>query len=121
VLAYVSPYAPIAASLLTASGVPAFTQPEACASVLSAMWHITRLPAPKLHPVPDTGFVMPDDDLPHGTLDEAQAKDLFARFGMQSVIETIVSTEAEATDAANELARERGDRLVLKVLSTCGS
>jgi acetate---CoA ligase (ADP-forming) len=117
VLAYVSPHAPVAASLLTARGVPAFTQPEACASVLSAMWDVTRWPRPIARPNQAAKFPIPVDDLLPGTLDEAQAKDLFARFGIQSVIETIVSSAAEATKAAQELAGERGDRLVLKVLS----
>ena len=117
VLAYVSPYAPVAASLLTARGVPAFTQPEACASVLSAMWHVTRLPTPKVYPIHSPALPIPVDDLPPGTLDEAQAKELFARFGIQSVVETIVATAAQATRAAKALAGERGDRLVLKVLS----
>jgi acetate---CoA ligase (ADP-forming) len=117
VLAYVSPHAPTAASLLTARGVPAFTQPEACASALSAMWHVARQLPPLAHPVQVIEYPIPIDDLPQGTLDEAQAKDLFARFGIQSVIETIVSTAAQATKAAKQLAGERGDKLVLKVLS----
>jgi acetate---CoA ligase (ADP-forming) len=116
VLAYVSPHAPVAASLLTARGVPAFTQPEACASVLSAMWHVTRIPAPKERPVgakPQKARVIATDDFPAGTLDEAESKALFARFGVPAVTEHIVTTPAQAAKAAAEL----GGRVVLKVLS----
>jgi acetate---CoA ligase (ADP-forming) len=117
VLAYVSPHAPVAASLLMTRGVPAFTQPEACASVLSAMWHVARWPTPTARLLQDPEFPIPTLDLQPGTLDEAQAKDLFARFGVQSALEIVVSSAAQATKAAHELAGERGDLLVLKVLS----
>jgi succinyl-CoA synthetase beta subunit len=50
---------------------------------------------------------------PAGSLDEAQAKALFARFGIPVVAEKIVSTPAEAQAAAAAL----GSRVVLKVLS----
>jgi acetate---CoA ligase (ADP-forming) len=113
VLAYVSPHAPTAASLLTARGVPAFTQPEACASVLSAMWHVTRWPKPMARPPSAAVVPIALDDLPKGALDEAQAKDLFATFGVPAVAERIVATPAQATKAATEF----GGRVVLKVLS----
>ncbi len=114
VLAYVSPHAPVAASLLTARGVPAFTQPEACASVLSAMWHVTRWPTPIARPAMAAAVPVAIDELPTGALDEAQAKDLFVRFGVQAVAEKVVTTAAQATKAAAEF----GGRVVLKVLSS---
>ena len=54
------------------------------------------------------------DDLPSGSLDEAQAKQLFARFGVPCVGERIVGSAAQAEAAAREL----GGRVVLKVLSS---
>ena len=54
------------------------------------------------------------DDLPSGSLDEAQAKQLFARFGVPCARERIVTTPAEAEAAAREL----GGRVVLKILSS---
>ncbi|MET0706176.1 MAG: acetate--CoA ligase family protein, partial [Tardiphaga sp.] len=52
-------------------------------------------------------------DFPAGSLDEAQAKALFARFGIPVVAEKIVSTPVEAQTAAAAF----GSRVVLKVLS----
>jgi acetate---CoA ligase (ADP-forming) len=53
------------------------------------------------------------DDLPAGSLNEAQAKQLFARFGVPCVREIEVETAAQAERAAEEL----GGRVVLKILS----
>ncbi len=119
VLAYISPHAPQAAALLTAYGVPAFTAPESCASALSAMsssaissstmssstmWRATPA-TPKALAAPA--------DLPIGSLDEVQAKALFAHFGIPSARELIVTNAAEAERAAREL----GGRVALKILS----
>jgi acetate---CoA ligase (ADP-forming) len=52
-------------------------------------------------------------DVPAGSLDEAQAKQLFARFGVPCAREIVVQTQAEAERAAREL----GGRVVLKILS----
>jgi succinyl-CoA synthetase beta subunit len=53
-------------------------------------------------------------DLPSGSLDEAQAKQVFARFQVPCAAERIVTTPAEAQAAAREL----GGRVVLKILSS---
>jgi succinyl-CoA synthetase beta subunit len=53
------------------------------------------------------------DDIPAGSLDEAEAKQLFARFGVPCAREIVVETPAEAEQAARAL----GGRTVLKVLS----
>jgi succinyl-CoA synthetase beta subunit len=53
------------------------------------------------------------DDLPAGSLDESQAKQLFARFGVPCARELVVETPAEAQRAAHE----HGSRVVLKILS----
>ena len=52
-------------------------------------------------------------DLPAGSLNEAQAKELFARFGVTAVRERVVTNANEAESAAREL----GDKVVLKLLS----
>lgn len=117
VLAYVSPHAPELQSLLNRCGVPAFSAPESCTAALSALYtaaeaaqraplssDVTELPA-------NTSIAL--DDLPSGSLDEAQAKELFARFGIPSVRETVVHSNDEASAAAREL----DGRVVLKILS----
>lgn len=112
VLAYVSPHAPEVGALLTARGVPAFAAAESVTAALTGMLHAARvaLPAAAGH----SGEAVDLSGLPAGSLDEAQAKQLFARFGVPCVRETIVSTPDEAERAA----RQFGDRVVLKILSS---
>ena len=57
---------------------------------------------------------VPMHDLPTGSLDEAQAKQLFARFGVPCARELVVADGEEAERAAREL----GGRVVLKILSS---
>ncbi|RST51001.1 acetate--CoA ligase family protein [Variovorax sp. MHTC-1] len=111
-LAYVSPHAPGIASLLNQRGVPAFMAPESCTSALAAM----RERALWAAPAADCALPAPVriDDLPRGSLDEAQAKQLFARFGVPCVRERVVSNAQEAAHAAREL----GGAVVLKILSS---
>lgn len=111
VIAYVSPHAPELASLLNQRGVPAFTAPESCTVALDAMLQVSRWTAP---PQAEAARAEVDvSDFPAGSLDEAQAKQLFARFGLPCVREHIVMSAAEAERAAREL----GERVVLKILS----
>jgi acyl-CoA synthetase (NDP forming) len=110
-LVYVSPHAPGIARLLNQRGVPAFMAPESCSSALAAMLQTTRWTAPAARPalpptVADAGLA--------GSLDEAQAKQLFARFGVPCVRESIVSDAAEAVQAA----RAFEGPVVLKILSS---
>lgn len=114
VVAYVSPHAPAITRLLNHEGVPAFTSPESATSAIEAMWRYGetlrqgrdgQAPLPRVEP--DTL------DLPPGSLDEAQAKALFARFGVPSVKEVVVSNAKEAEAAASTL----GEKVVLKLLS----
>ncbi len=112
VLAYVSPHAPDIAGILNRRGVPAYSAPETCASALAAMLRRAQWAE---YPVaqaslPERG----DDGFPAGSLDEAQAKQLFARFGVPVVAEEIVATPAQAEAAARRL----GERVVLKILSS---
>ena len=119
VIAYVSPHAPQVAALLTQRGVPAFADPEACAAALAGMLHASRWQAPEVAPGPAAN--LPIDDLLQGdvisdlkgALNEAQAKQLFSRFGVPCTQEVIVETPQQAERAAAQL----GGRVVLKLLS----
>lgn len=111
VIAYVSPHAPEISALLTQRGVPAFAAAESCTAALGAMlragqWQDPGGPTAAARPVAV-------GDLPAGSLDEAQAKQLFSRFGVSCARELVVTTPAEAEVAAHEL----GGRVVLKILS----
>ncbi|WP_454720100.1 MULTISPECIES: acetate--CoA ligase family protein [Cupriavidus] len=118
VLAYVSPHAPHVAAVLNQRGVPAFSAPESCAAALGAMLGAARLRGAAERAAAGAGAenlsaALPAD-LPSGSLDEAQAKALFARFGVPAVRETVVRDGAQAEAAARAL----GERVVLKILSS---
>ncbi len=112
VMAYVSPHAPEVGALLTQRGVPAFTAAESCTAALAGMLRVQSFV------VPEEGTVVSKHvdigDLPGGSLDEAKAKQLFSRFGVSCAAEKEVGSPAEAEAAAREL----GDRVVLKILSS---
>jgi acyl-CoA synthetase (NDP forming) len=110
VLAYVSPHAPAVASSLNRRGVPAFSAPESCTVALQGLLAQSR---PLLQAKTQAGPIVEIDDLPAGSLDEVEAKSLFARFGVPGV------RERAATDArqAAEVAGTLGDKVVLKILS----
>ncbi|WP_280151848.1 acetate--CoA ligase family protein [Piscinibacter sp. XHJ-5] len=112
VIAYVSPHAPEVGALLTQAGVPAFAAAESCTAALGAMLKHGRFEAPAepAHAQAEVSV----QDYPSGSLDEAQAKQLFARFGVPCAPERIVTSPAEAEAAAREL----GGRVVLKILSS---
>lgn len=110
VVAYISPHAPAVGALLTQRGVPAFAAAESCTAALAAMLQARTWQAPTDTTVPTTVTL---EDLPAGSLDEAQAKQLFARFGVPCAREQVVTTPTQADQAAREL----GDRVVLKILS----
>jgi len=115
VIAYVSPHAPTITRLLNSEGVPALTSPESAASVIDAMWRhgqMLQRGQVMLAPLPRV-VEIGAGELPIGSLDEAQAKALFARFGVPSVREIAVTSAKEAEDAARAL----GDKVVLKLLS----
>ncbi|MDE2370888.1 MAG: acetate--CoA ligase family protein [Burkholderiales bacterium] len=112
VLAYISPHAPEVGALLTQRGVPAFAAAESCTAALGAMLETSRFVAPD--EVPSAGPAVAVNDFAPGSLDEAQAKQLFARFGVPCAAEVIVGTPAEAEAAARAL----GGRVVLKILSS---
>ncbi len=111
VLAYVSPHAPEVGALLTRRGVPAFAAAESCTAALAGMLQASQWKAPA-ESAPRTEAVSVED-FPAGSLDEAQAKQLFSRFGVPCAREVVVQTPAEAEQAAREL----GSKVVLKILS----
>ncbi|WP_342737269.1 acetate--CoA ligase family protein [Bradyrhizobium sp. B117] len=111
VVAYVSPYAPDVVSVLTRRGVPAYTSAESCAAALDGL-----LQAGMPNEVQTSGSIATTadvSDFPAGSLDEAQAKALFARFGVPVVAEKVVATPGDGEQAA----RDFGGRVVLKILS----
>jgi len=110
VIAYVSPHAPEIGALLTQRGVPAFAVAESCTVALGGMLQASRWKESEATALTAKVAV---DDFPSGSLDEAQAKQLFARFGVPCARETIVDTPAEAERSAREL----GPKVVLKILS----
>ncbi len=112
VMAYISPHAPEVGALLTQRGVPAFAAAESCTAALVAMLAASRFVAPD--EALNAGPVVAVDDIAPGSMDEAQAKQLFARFGVPCAGEIIVTTPAEAQAAAQRLS----GRVVLKILSS---
>jgi acyl-CoA synthetase (NDP forming) len=113
-IVFVSPHAPGIASLLNRRGVPAFMAPESCTSALASMLETTQWKEPAAR---DDGAAaaIGFDDLPDGLLNEAQAKNLFARFGVPCVRERIVGNAEEAITAAREMGE---GKVVLKILSS---
>ena len=113
VLAYVSPHAPEVARLLTQRGVPAYFAAESCAAAFAALRHAREFQvADDVFP-PVMEVAAPATSMT-GSLDEAQAKQLFAQHGIPGVQEQVVTTIEQAQSAAHTL----GDRVVLKVLSS---
>jgi len=113
VMAYVSPHAPEVARLLTQRGVPAYFAAESCAAALSALRHARNFQVPDDAGQPATRTIAPMKTMT-GSLDEAQAKQLFAQHGVPCVQEQVVTTAEQAQSAARAL----GDRVVLKILSS---
>ncbi len=114
VIAYVSPHAPIAGALMTKLGVPAFSQPESCSIALSSMLHAHRLKQETL----SAGAIarLPqnlDMTAMHGSLNESQAKQLFAAFGIPGVREVMVDAVKPKLDGISDF----GEKCVVKILS----
>lgn len=112
VLAYVSPHAPQIGALLTQRGVPAFAAAESCTAALAGLLRASHFQAPHADQAAEAP-VAAVPDLPGGSLDEAQAKAVFSRFGVPCAAERVVHNAQEAEAAAREL----GGRVVLKILS----
>lgn len=112
VIAYVSPHAPDVGALLTQRGVPAFSAAESCTAALAGMLRVQHFVPPA--EINERASLIDARTLPSGSLDEFQAKQLFSRFGVRCACERVVKTGAQAEDAAREL----GDRVVLKILTS---
>jgi acetate---CoA ligase (ADP-forming) len=112
VFAYISPHAPAVGKLLTERGVPAYVAAESIGAAFAAMRHSSVFKPSDSEPA--THSLKNLDKLPMGTLDEAQAKKLFAQFGIPCAAERTVQTADQAQAAAVAL----GGRVVLKILSS---
>jgi acetate---CoA ligase (ADP-forming) len=126
VVAYVSPHAPVATEMLNKAGVPAFSDAESCTAALAALLQNRQFADANVDPDPSITLLQNGQsgqsrkilsELNVGaknSLNEAQAKLLFSRFGIACTLERIVTNSEQATQAANEL----GGRVVLKLLSS---
>ena len=130
VLAYVSPHAPDAAAVLSSLGVPAFTAPESCASALLAMRYqqqgARQLGQTQSEQVETKNQPAQTESAQaaalasmsfSGSLNEFEAKKVFASFGIPASREYVASTAADALQAASSLASHGVNRFVLKMLS----
>ncbi|WP_193187366.1 acetate--CoA ligase family protein [Nisaea sediminum] len=109
ILAYVSPDAPGIIRQLNARGIPAFAAPESCASAL----HSLAAPRDGRNESASNAKNIDCSDVPAGTLNEADAKKVFARFGISVTREVT----AETPDAAAKAAGDFGGRVAIKILS----
>ncbi|HEX4329261.1 MAG TPA: acetate--CoA ligase family protein [Burkholderiales bacterium] len=112
VMVYMSPFAPHTIAHINSRGVPAFSSPESCGAALAAIWRRgqvqMQLPARAAPAVPALLA-----SFKPGALNESEAKQVFAAYGIPAVREAAVITPDQAATAARKL----GGRLVLKVLS----
>lgn len=109
IIAYVSPDAPNIVRHLNASGIPAFAAPESCASALNSL-------LPRAGSIGDTSpnhREVDCSDIAPGSLNEAEAKKLFARFGVPVTREVTAATP----DAAATAAAQFDGPVVIKILS----
>jgi len=109
-IVYTSPSAPAIVQRLNAAGVPTYPSPEACAAALSALRRPasptareTRKPVQGSNPFSATS----------GPLNEAEAKRLFAAWGIDGVEEMLIANPEAASAAIVEL----GGTSVVKILS----
>jgi acyl-CoA synthetase (NDP forming) len=108
-LAYVSPNAPNIVKHLNRNGVPAFAAPESCATALLALQPFAAPAGPKPH----TRSTVDCSDVPSGALNEAQSKQLFARFTIPITREVVAPTPEEVAGIAETF----GAPVALKILS----
>ncbi len=111
IIVYTSPSAPGIVARLNAAGVPAFDAPETCAAALAALRHVSPMRHALIEPV-KSGVPAQFRHMT-GSLNEAEAKQLFAAFGIATVRETVISTPAEAQNVALQF----GGPVVIKILA----
>lgn len=115
IFAYVSPYAPQLIATFIRQGIPAFAAPEGCARGLKALWQVSQWENETLEvasPIEVTSPLPMQGDFT-GTLNEHDAKALFAQYGMPMARERVITTSLQATIFEAEVKRP----LVLKILS----
>jgi acyl-CoA synthetase (NDP forming) len=100
-IAYVSPNAPNIVKHLNRNGVPAFAAPESCATALLALQPFAAPAGPKPH----TRSTVDCSDVPSGALNEAQSKQLFARFKIPITREVVAPTPKKSPGSPRPLAR----------------
>jgi len=110
ILAYVSPDAPQIVRHLNSSGIPACAAPESCASARAALVPVARHEAGAARAVKAVDC----SDIAVGSLNEADAKALFARFGVPVTREMVAGTADDAARAAQRF----GGPVVVKILSS---
>lgn len=110
-IVYTSPSAPGVVIRLNATGVPTFDTPEACATALAALRHAPPSPA-GVDETKETAIPASFRDRT-GSLNEAEAKQLFAAFGIDTVRETTIQNPEEAPAAAASL----GTSVTVKILA----
>lgn len=108
-IAYVSPEAPGIVRHLNTSGVPAFAAPESCASALTALLKVGKSDGVEARKHQEIDC----SDIVAGSMNEADAKSLYARFGVPVTKEVAVATAEEAAEAAKGF----GGPVVIKILS----
>ncbi|GGH44957.1 hypothetical protein GCM10011341_04590 [Frigidibacter albus] len=108
IIAYVSPHAPHIVRELNLQGIPAYAAPETCMVAFSAAMPVKAAVAD----APVAPHVAPAG-LRKGTLNEVEARELFAHYGLKGADQRLVQTAAEA----EEVARTFGGKVVLKVVS----
>ena len=115
IVGFVSPDAPLLVRQLNIAGIPTFAAPESCAVALAAMRHAAEARA--IESAPRSAATIIDDDLrallKPGALNEAESKQLFARFGIPVTREVVAKNALEAGDSANTF----GGPVVVKISS----
>jgi len=94
-------------------GVPAFSSPESCGAALAALRRLAehRLAPRESPPAPTVPALV--QGFKSGALNELEAKQVFAAYG----IPTVREAATETPEAAAAIARTFGGRVVLKALS----
>lgn len=114
IFAYVSPYAPQLVATFIRQGIPAFAAPEGCARGLKALWQVSQWEQETpVEQSPIEVTATPLQSHYKGTLNEHDAKALFAQYGMPMARERVITTSLQATIFEAEVKKP----LVLKILS----
>ena len=113
VIVYTSPSAPGIVKRLNAAGIPAFDSPEACATLLHALHGKSAITSDTNTPAAGRIALPAEFQNAAGPLNEAEAKRLFAVFGINVVRETAITTAEDAPDAARGI----GAPVVVKLLA----